>query len=327
VSWSLGGYLIMPRFNLRCAVVALGGNAISPTGEPSSVIEQFSHTRSSLKGIIRLLEQGYNMAITHGNGPQVGDKLLRVELTREQLPDIPLGVLVADTQGSMGYMIEQSLQNFLTREKLNRQVVTIITQVLVDEHDPAFTDPTKFIGQYYSKEEAETLSKDNGWTVKQYKDDKWRRVVGSPRPLSIVNRRAIRELVQRGIVLIASGGGGIPVCRDTSTILNGVDAVIDKDRSGAVMAHDIEAEEFIIVTNVDTVKINYGKPNERPIHRMRIREAKEYIAEGHFPAGSMGEKVEAAVQFVERGGERAIICALEDMEEALKGNAGTLILP
>ncbi len=317
----------MPRFQARCAVVALGGNAISPSGEPSSVAEQFSHTRSSLKGVVNLLKLGYNMAITHGNGPQVGDKLLRVELTSEQLPDIPLGVLVADTQGSMGYMIEQSLQNHLMKEDVNRQVVTLITQVLVDENDPAFIDPTKYIGQYYTQEEAEQFTSEKGWKLKLYKEDKWRRVVGSPKPLAIVNRKAIRELVQQGVVLIASGGGGIPVCRNPYSILEGVDAVIDKDRAGAIMAHDIEAQEFIIVTNIDTVKLNYGKSNERSIRKMRIREAKEYLAEGHFPEGSMGSKVEAAVQFVEHGGERAIICALEDMEEALKGNAGTLISP
>ena len=307
--------------------MALGGNAISPSGAPSSVAEQFHHTRSSLAGVVNLLQRGYNMAITHGNGPQVGDKLLRVELTREQLPDIPLGVLVADTQGSMGYMIEQSLQNHLMKSDLNRQVVTLITQVLVDEHDPAFQNPTKYIGQYYTKEEADQFTRDKGWTLKLYKDDRWRRVVGSPKPLAIVNRKAIRELVQRGIVLIASGGGGIPVCRNPESILDGVDAVVDKDRAGAVMAHDIEAEEFIIVTNIDTVKLNYSKPNEKSLRKLRIREAKQYIAEGHFPEGSMGSKVDAAVQFVERGGERAIICALEEMEEALKGNAGTLILP
>lgn len=293
-----------------------------------TIHDQFRRTRESLGGVVHLLSHGYNLAITHGNAPQVGAALRRVELSATEVPVMPLGVLVADTQGSIGYMIEQSLQNRLAREGLNRYVVTIITQVLVDEHDPALTNPTKFIGRIFSKAEAERLMREEGWTMKRFDgDDRWRRVVGSPLPLGIVNRKAIRELIQSGVVVIAGGGGGIPVYRHPQLGLEGVDAVIDKDRVAAVLAHDIEADELIIMTNVDSVKRDFGKPTERPLRRMRVREAEAMLQEGQFPPGSMGPKVEAAVQFVKSGGERAVICLLGQVEEALKGDAGTTIVP
>lgn len=318
----------MPHFKSRCAVVALGGNAISPPNEPDSIASQFRHTRDSLRGIVAFVRRNYNLAVTHGNGPQVGAALRRVELARTELPPAPLGVLVADTQGSMGYMIEQSLINRLAREGLHRPVVTIITQVLVDQHDPALENPTKFVGQVYSKAEAERHAEDEDWVLKPYNGaDQWRRVVGSPKPLGIVNRKAIRELVQSGVIIIAAGGGGIPVYRDPALGLEGVDAVIDKDRAAAILAHDIEAEELVILTNTDAVYLDYGKLAQRRISRMRIAEAKQRFAEGQFPEGSMGPKVEAAVQFVEGGGERAIICALDQVEEALGGRAGTEVVP
>jgi len=243
------------------------------------------------------------------------------------LPDTPLGVLVADTQGSIGYMIEQSLQNRLHQEGINRRVVTIITQVLVDEHDPALLDPTKFIGQIYSEAEAKKYVNEEGRVMKEYNKGGWRRVVGSPKPLGIVNRQAIRELVQQGVIIIAAGGGGIPVYRDEKSNLEGVDAVIDKDRAAAVMAHDIEADELVNLTNVDAVRLDWGKPTERLVSRMRVHEAKRYIAEGQFPAGSMGPKVEAAMQFIKWGGKRAIICALDQIEDALEGKSGTIVTP
>jgi carbamate kinase len=317
----------MPHFTTRCAVVALGGNAISPPGEPDTITNQFRHTRESLGGIVALLKQGFNLAITHGNGPQVGAALFRVELSRSVLPSIPLGVLVADTQGSMGYMIEQSLINRLAKEQIHRPVVTIITQVLVDQHDPALSEPTKFIGQVYSSDEAKRFMESEGWVMKPFNGDKWRRVVGSPIPLGIVNRRAIREMVSAGEVVIAAGGGGIPVYRDPILGLEGVDAVVDKDRAAAILAHDIEADELIIVTNISNVYLDYGKATQRSVSTLRVREAKRYLDDGQFSPGSMGPKVEAAVQFVERGGKRAIICSLDEIEPSLDGSAGTVILP
>jgi carbamate kinase len=318
----------MSHFTTRCAVIAFGGNAISRPDRPETIFDQFRNTRESLGGIVELLRLGYHLAITHGNAPQVGAALRRVELAAGETPPLPLGVLVADTQGSMGYMIEQSLQNRLAKEGINRHVVSIITQVLVDEHDPALSNPTKYIGRIYTHEEALRHMEDEGWAMKPFDSpDQWRRVVGSPQPLGIVNRKAIRELLQEGVVIIAGGGGGIPVYRDPALGLEGVDAVIDKDRVAAMLAHDIEANELIILTNIDAVRLDFGKPTEQAISQMRVREAKQYLIEGQFAPGSMGPKVESAISFVESGGERAIICALEQVESAIHGESGTLILP
>lgn len=318
----------MQQFRSRCAVVALGGNAISPTNEPDSIANQFRHTRESLGAVIELVKRGYNLAITHGNGPQVGVALRRVELSRGVLPSSPLGVLVADTQGSMGYMIEQSLMNRLNKEQIDRPVMTIITQVLVDEQDPALKQPSKFVGPVYSQDEATNYMLQEKWIMKPYNSPtKWRRVVGSPKPLGIVNRRTIREHVQSGVIVIASGGGGIPVYRDPVKGLEGVDAVIDKDRAAAILAHDIEANELFILTEADSVFLDFGKPNQRRIPKMRANEAIEYLQSGEFPDGSMGPKVEAAVSFVQGGGDRSIICGLHSLERALVGEAGTEIVP
>lgn len=309
-------------------MVALGGNAISPTSEPDTITNQFRHTRESLSAVISLVSRGYNLAITHGNGPQVGAALRRVELSRGELPTMPLGVLVADTQGSMGYMIEQSLMNRLNRERIDRPVVTMITQVLVDEHDPALKKPTKFIGPVYSQSLASEFMHTEKWVMKPYNDpDRWRRVVGSPKPLGIVNRRAIREQVQSGVIVIASGGGGIPVYRDPDKGLEGIDAVIDKDRAAAILAHDIEANELIILTEADSVYLDFKKPTQRRIARMRTSEAALHLEAGEFPEGSMGPKVEAAISFVQGGGDRTVICGLHSIEAALAGEAGTEIVP
>lgn len=318
----------MPHNRSRCAVVALGGNAISPTNELGSIANQFRHTRESLGAVIALVKRNYNLAITHGNGPQVGAALRRVELARGVLPTVPLGVLVADTQGSMGYMIEQSLMNRLNLEQVDRPVVTIITQVLVDENDPALKKPTKFVGPVYSQEDAANYMLQEKWIMKPYNDpSRWRRVVGSPIPLGIVNRRTIREHVQSGVIVIAAGGGGIPVYRDPDKGFEGVDAVIDKDRAAAILAHDIEADELIILTEADAVYQDFGKPSQRRLPKLRIRDASKYLESGEFPEGSMGPKVEAAISFVKNGGGRAVICGLHSIEMALLGQAGTEIVP
>lgn len=311
-----------------CAVVALGGNAISPPDRLVSVADQFAQTRRSLRGLLQLLRKDYQLALVHGNGPQVGAALRRVELARGITPDVPLGLLVADTQGSMGYMIEQSLQNLLTVEGIDRQVVTLVTQALVDQNDPALKDPTKFVGSIFTKEEAEQLLSEGGWTIKQFRgEDEWRRVVFSPKPVSIINSAIIKELVHSGRILIAAGGGGIPVYLDPKLGLEGIDAVIDKDLAAAILAQEIGANELIILTNIDAVRLNFGKPDERAISRMTVAEAKGYAAAGEFAKGSMGPKVQAAIQFLEQGGERAIICELKEVDLAIQGQAGTVIVP
>lgn len=311
----------------RTAVVALGGNAISNPEVEDTIANRFAHTRQSLAGIIKLIEEEYNLAITHGNGPQVGDALMRVELAYPKVPMIPLGVLVADTQGSMGYMIEQSLQNALKLAGIEREVVTIMTQVLVDRKDPSLKNPTKFIGQFFPQDEAKSLAKEHGWIVKDAGIKGWRRVVGSPYPISIINSEAIKRLVNAGLLVIASGGGGIPVYREDDGRLEGVDAVIDKDRAAAILGRDIGAQELIILTNIEKVYIDFGLLTQKPLDKMTLSEAKNYLKQGQFPPGSMGPKIEAAISFLENGGEKVIIAPLEKELKALRGEAGTWVVP
>lgn len=311
----------------RIAVVALGGNALSTPDERDSIANRFARTRRSLTGIIELVKKGYRIAITHGNGPQVGNALLRMEMAYPKAPRVPLGVLVADTEGSIGYMIEQSLQNALKLAGIKRDVVTIITQVLVDKDDPSLANPSKYIGQFYSKEEAKELAREYGWIIKDAGEYGWRRVVGSPFPKSIINGHIIKNLVDSGEIVITSGGGGIPVYRKDDGRYEGIDAVIDKDRSAAILGRDISAQELIILTNIDKVYINYGKPEQRPLDKMTVSEAKDYHTQGHFPPGTMGPKIEAAVTFLEQGGEKVIIAHLEQVLDALRGEAGTWVVP
>jgi len=310
----------------KTAVVALGGNAIGTTGR-EDIHQQFANTRKSLSGILELVKEGYQLAITHGNGPQVGNALLRVERTMDTIPALPLGVIVADTEGGMGYMIEQSLQNKLHREGISRKVVTIVTQMIVDRNDPSILNPTKPIGPFYTKEQAERLAKINGWIIKEDAGRGFRRLVPSPIPTEIVEKDIIKFLVQSGTIVIAAGGGGAPVYVEEDGTYEGVDAVVDKDRASAVLARDIGAEALVILTSVDKVCLNYMNPDERPLSWVSVTEVKRYMAEGHFPQGSMGPKIGAAIQFLETGGKQVIITSPGLIKEALEGKAGTKIIP
>ncbi len=310
----------------RSVVVALGGNAITRPGVPDTIAAQFRHTRESLPPIIKMAEEGYRLVVTHGNGPQVGNALLRVENTLKVAPDLPLGVLVADTEGGIGYMIEQSLQNGLTLKGMKRDVATIVTQVVVDRDDPSVEDPNKFVGQFYDREEALKLSKERGWVVKEDKGRGWRRVVPSPMPRKIINSRIIRELVSSGVIVIAAGGGGIPVFYEEDGRLEGMDAVIDKDRASAVLGLDIGAHTLLILTETDGVYVNFRKKDQRKLDRLTVEEAKELHAQGEFPPGSMGPKIEAAIAFLEGGGKKVIISSIKDGYLALEGQAGTTII-
>jgi carbamate kinase len=310
----------------KTAVVALGGNAIGTTGR-EDIHQQFANTRKSLSGILELVKEGYQLAITHGNGPQVGNALLRVERTMDTIPALPLGVIVADTEGGMGYMIEQSLQNKLHREGISRKVVTIVTQMIVDRNDPSILNPTKPIGPFYTKEQAERLAKINGWIIKEDAGRGFRRLVPSPIPTEIVEKDIIKFLVQSGTIVIAAGGGGAPVYVEEDGTYEGVDAVVDKDRASAVLARDIGAEALVILTSVDKVCLNYMNPDERPLSWVSVTEVKRYMAEGHFPQGSMGPKIGAAIQFLEAGGKQVIITSPGLIKEALEGKAGTKIIP
>lgn len=307
------------------AVVALGGNAISsPTGD-NTIARQFAQTRKSMVGIIELIHKGYNLVITHGNGPQVGEALLRMEHSLDVSLPRPLGVLVADTQGGIGYMIEQSLQNGLRWRGIDKPVVTLVTQVVVDDADPELKNPTKFIGRAYSKEMAETLAEDHDWVIREDKGRGYRRVVGSPKPLSIANKNVIRLLLDQGYVVIAAGGGGIPVFVMENNFYEGVDAVIDKDRAAAVLAKDIGAQDLFMLTEVDKVCLNFGTPEQKELDRLSVAQAKKYMKQGHFPPGSMGPKIEAAIQFLEAGGERALISSVENVIDAVYEESGTWI--
>jgi len=310
---------------MKKAVIALGGNAIAVSGK-EDIHAQFANTRKSLEGIVELIQEGYNLAITHGNGPQVGNALLRVERTIKDIPALPLGVIVADTEGGMGYMIEQSLQNKLHRLDIKRDVVTIVTQVIVDPEDPSIINPTKYIGPFYTEKQAHALSAQFNWVIKEDSGRGFRRLVPSPIPVRIINRHIIQQLVDQGVIVIAAGGGGIPVYIEQDGTYEGVDAVIDKDRATAVLARDIRARTLMILTGVDYVYLNFKKPDQVKLEKITTQEARNFIAQGHFPAGSMGPKIEAAVGFLESGGEEVIITSLEKAKPALLGSAGTHIV-
>lgn len=311
----------------KIAVVALGGNAISNPDQREDIHSQFAQTRKSLAGIVSLIRAGYKVVVTHGNGPQVGYELIRVEAARGLAPEQPLGVLVASTEGWMGYMIEQSLQNRLLDEKVEIPVVSIVTQVLVDRDDPSLKDPSKFVGPTYPQYEAYRLSQERGWTVKKDKGrDGFRRVVGSPMPTKVVNADAVRQLLHDGYVVIAVGGGGVPAYVDDKGHYEGVDAVIDKDLASGVLAQEIEAEELIILTAVEKVSLNYGRADEQPLGKITLSQAERFHEIGHFPPGSMGPKIDAAIRFLKGGGKRVIITDLDHVSEAIDGKAGTLIV-
>jgi carbamate kinase len=310
----------------RCIVIALGGNAITRPGIPDTVANQFKHTRESLPPIVKMAREGYRMVITHGNGPQVGNALLRVEIARDKAPELPLGVLVADTEGGLGYMIEQSLENALMKERIERDVVTIVTQTLVDKNDPSVKNPRKFVGQFIEEEDAIKLRDDLGWIIKKDRGRGWRRVVPSPRPIKVVNSKIIKTLVDMGIIVIAAGGGGAPVFYEDDGSLEGMDAVIDKDRASSVLGLEIGADTLMIMTQEDGAYLDYGTSEQKFLSTMSTEEAKRYLEAGQFPSGSMGPKIESAISFLEGGGQKVIICSVKEGYLALEGKAGTTII-
>jgi len=310
----------------RRVLIALGGNAIKQPDEWGTYEEQMRNVYNTCRQIAEIARRGYEIVITHGNGPQVGNLAIQQEQAQHLVPPQPLHVLGAMTQGQIGYMIQQALRNVLGDE---RPIVTIVTQVLVDRNDPDFQDPHKPIGPFYTEEEAKRLEREKGWRfrlVRPGAEKPWRRVVPSPQPLGIVEAPAIKRMVESGAIVIASGGGGIPVVRGEDGRLEGVDAVIDKDLAGEKLAEEVEADVLLILTDVEGAMLDYGKPTQRLIRRMTLEEAKAYMAEGQFPPGSMGPKVEACIRFLEYGGERAIIASLNQAVEALEGETGTQVV-
>lgn len=303
----------------------MGGNSFIKDNDKISVADQLEVIKNSCKPIVKLVKHGFNVVITHGNGPQVGFNLLRSEAARDQIPPQPLDVAVAETQGALGYMIQQALKSEYVRQGINKDVVTVVTQVLVDADDPAFRKPEKPIGPFYSKEQAEKLMNEKGWNMVEDAGRGYRRVVASPRPVKIVEYQAIRALVEKGYTVICCGGGGIPVIVDSES-LEGAAAVIDKDRVASLLACLLQADLLIIPTGVSKVSLNYRKPNQIDLDHISLDEAKAHLEQGHFAAGSMRPKMEAAISFLESGGRKAIITLPEMIEDAVLGNAGTHIL-
>jgi carbamate kinase len=306
-------------------LVALGGNAILKNKEKGTAEEQFENVRETCKILVELFLEGYRIAITHGNGPQVGDIILKNDLAKNVLPPMPTDVCGAQSQGMLGYMLQQSMRNELKSAGLDIPVTTVLTQTLVDKDDPAFENPTKPVGPFYTAMEASNLRKEKGWTIIDDSGRGYRRVVPSPNPIALIESEAIKNLFDNEVVVIASGGGGVPVITDKNGMLKGVEAVIDKDLAAAIFARLIGAEILLILTDVKKVALNYGRPNQKDLDDTTIEDAKKYLAEGHFPAGSMGPKVQSAILFIESGGDKAIITSIELAKSALYGKAGTTI--
>ena len=317
----------MLRVGKKIIVVALGGNALVQEGEKGTIQEQFANIRKSITGIVQCIKKGFDVVITHGNGPQVGNMLLRTELSRDKVPELPLGICVADTEGEIGYMIQQTMVNNLQREQIKKCAVTILTQVIVDKDDNAFRNPTKPVGPFYNAEEAGKIINEKGWEMVEDGHRGYRRVVASPKPLEIVEKESVKRLLESGEVVIAAGGGGIPVIVEEGGSLEGVDAVVDKDLASSVLALEIKADCLMMLTGVEHVCLNYGESDQKPLETITIEEAERYMAEGHFPPGSMGPKVQAAVNFLKGGGECVFITAIDKVWETIAGKTGTRIVP
>ncbi len=311
----------------KLAVVAIGGNSLIKDEAHKTVPDQFNAVRETAVHIADMIEQGWNVVITHGNGPQVGFILLRAEYSRKVLHPVPLDSCGADTQGAIGYMIQQALHNEFVRRDISRQCVTVVTQVLVDRNDPALHNPSKPIGSFYKEEEAREKMEKEGWVMVEDAGRGWRRVVASPQPQEIIERAAIDTLIKNGFIVVAVGGGGIPVVSDEAGNLSGVEGVIDKDLASSLLATQLEADLLLISTAVEKVALNFKKPDQRDLDRITLSEAKRYYAEGQFAKGSMGPKVLAVINYLERGGKAALITMPETIGKALVGETGTWIVP
>lgn len=311
----------------QLVVIALGGNAILQPGQKGTFEEQYENVKTTCAQLAKMvLSDNYKIVVTHGNGPQVGNLLLQNDIAKDTIPPMPLDVCGAQSQGFIGYMIQQALHNhFVDAGRADIPVATVVTQVIVDQHDPAFQNPTKPVGAFYSEAKAKQLEAEKGFVMKEDAGRGWRRVVPSPQPLDIYEKEVVKHLLSARNVVITSGGGGIPVMEQNQKLI-GIEAVIDKDRSGEILAECVDADVLLILTDVDCVKINYGKPDEQNLSQVNVSQANQYADEGHFAAGSMGPKVEACIRFAEQG-KRAVIASLNEAFEALEGKAGTTFLP
>ena len=307
-------------------VVALGGNVIIPAGGKGTIAEQRELTSTTMRQVADLISSGRNVLLTHGNGPIVGNIMERNEAVKDRIPPMPLDVCGADSQGGIGYMLQQALSNELEGRGIECQVVSLVSQVLVSQDDEAFDNPTKPVGPFYSREEASARERETGWIMQNDADRGFRRVVPSPKPLEIVEAGVISRLLETGVVVIAAGGGGIPVVRTNGRLI-GVEAVIDKDRAAAVLALNASAERLIILTDVEEVYVHFGTSDQKPIGRISLTEIEKLLEGGEFPSGSMGPKIEAAIDFLSAGGKEVIISHARKLLDACEGKAGTHILP
>ena len=310
----------------KLAVVAIGGNSLIKDKDHQTVEDQYNCIFETSLHIVKLIEEGMNVIVTHGNGPQIGFILLRSEISKNQLHEVPIPSAGADTQGAIGYQIQQAIGNILKEKGIKKNVITIITQVLVDKHDVAFKQPRKPIGPFLTEEDAQVKKKKYNWDIIEDAGRGFRRVVASPIPIKIIEEDAIENLVKNDFIVIAVGGGGIPVIEDEYGNLCGVSAVIDKDRASSLLARNLKADYLIISTPVKNVYLNYGTENQQAISEMSLQEAKQYCAEGHFQKGSMLPKIESAIEFLEDGGKAVIITTPELIADAVAGKAGTRIV-
>ncbi|MFQ6064907.1 MAG: carbamate kinase [Candidatus Bathyarchaeia archaeon] len=306
-------------------VVALGGNAIKRPEDRGTIEEQLDAVSKTCDELLKMVGEGHEIVITHGNGPQVGALLIQNEEAMGKVPQMPLDVCGAESQAWIGYMIQQTLRSKLKKVGISKDIVTVITQVKVDPDDPAFENPTKPVGPFYTEEQAEKLRREKGYAIREIEENRYRRVVPSPEPKSIVEIGAIQRLVEAGVIVVASGGGGVPVIERGDGRLEGVEAVIDKDLAGEILARETKADIMLFLTNIQGVAIDYGEKSQRFLEKMTLEEARNHLMNGEFPLGTMGPKIRAAIRFLESGGEKAVVSCLENAFEALNGLAGTTI--
>lgn len=309
----------------KIALIAFGGNAILPGTQRGLQSEQIKNAKKAAQLMIYIVKRGYDLIVVHGNGPQVGNLLIQMEESITKVPPFSLEVCDAMTEGSMGFMLEKAMVNELRKNSVDKDVATLITQVVVDREDPAFKNPTKPVGPFYTKYRAQMLRREKKWAMIEDSGRGYRKVVPSPKPIDVIPKRIIQDLVHSGKIVIAVGGGGIPVIINSRGLFEGVEAVIDKDYAASLVAREVKADLFIILTNVDRVCLNYGKPDEEPIEVMTVKQAEEHISQGQFPPGSMGPKIKAAIEYIQGGGKEVLITSANHLRASLINRSGTKI--
>jgi len=311
----------------KTAIVAAGGNSLIIDEQHKSIPDQYEAAAITCRYIGDMIERGWNVVITHGNGPQVGFIMRRSEIAIAEVPPVPMDYAGADTQGAIGYMFQRAMRNEMKKRGIDREAIAVITQILVDRQDPAFADPAKPIGSFLDAATAERYASEHGWIVREEGDRGWRRVVPSPRPVSILDITAIETLVDDDYIVIACGGGGIPVYEDADGVVQGVEAVIDKDYASGLLAQELRAELFVITTEVEQVAVDFGKDSQRWLDKITASEARQHLDDGQFPAGSMGPKIFAILEFLDEGGAAGVITNPPNLGRALAGETGTWIVP